>query len=129
MPTAGFFVKSTEAAGDHNLCYTIIPITIIISTHLGVCVLWKEKKSFLWDVLSFFWQDTRTYLSVYFFILLYINAKACVDIVYICLFDMKNNVMARSKSTLHTCTMHRCIIEIQCMCVGVFHRASHRHGS
>lgn len=46
-----------------------------------------------------------------FFILLYINSKACVDIVYICWFDMKNNVMDWWKSTWHTCTMCRCTIE------------------
>lgn len=43
------------------------------------------KIFFVWDFL----KDPCTSLPVYFFILLYIDATACVDLVYFCLFDMK----------------------------------------
>lgn len=80
-----------------------------------MCVLWKEN-----PFCGMFCRFLTRYMYVFvclFFILLYINSKACVDIVYICLFDMKNNLMARLKSTLHICNMHRCTIEDSvCVC-------------
>lgn len=50
------------------------------------------------------------YLSVYFFIV-YIDSTACVDLVYFCLFDMINDLMACMKPTLHICNIHQCTIE------------------
>lgn len=38
------------------------------------------------------------YLWVYFFIFLYIDSTACVDLMYFCLFDMKNVPMACIKT-------------------------------
>lgn len=48
---------------------------------------------------------------LFFYILLYIDSTACVDLMYFCLFDMKNVPMARMKPTLHICNICRCIIE------------------
>lgn len=58
-----------------------------------------------------FWEDKCTYLSVYFFILLYIDSTACVDLIYFRLFDMEHVLMACMKPTLHICNIHQCIIE------------------
>lgn len=55
-------MKSTEDLGYNHMC-----LTLIIYVHSVEC----------------------TSLPVYFFILLYIDATACVDLVYFCLFDMK----------------------------------------
>lgn len=40
------------------------------------------------------------YSLIYFFILLYIDSTACVDLMYFCLFDMKNVLMACIKKKL-----------------------------
>lgn len=102
MSQIGFFVKSTEDIG-----YNYMSLTSII--HEDVHSI--ERRSFLWDCVWFFWEDTCTYLSVYFFIWVYIDSTACVDLVYFCLFDMKNYLMACMKPTLHICNIHQCTIE------------------
>lgn len=75
---------------------------------MKMCVLLK-RQSLFWDCVAF-----EGYLYVFvclFFILLYIDSTACVDLVYFSLFDMKNVLMACMKPTLHICNIHQCIIE------------------
>lgn len=94
--------KSTEDIGCNYMSLTLI-------IHEDVHSI--ERRPFLWDCVWFFWEDTCTYLSVYFFIWVYIDSTACVDLVYFCLFDMKNDLMACMKPTLHICNIHQCTIE------------------
>lgn len=70
-----------------------------------------ERRSLCGTVCGF-WTDMCMYLCVYFFILLYIDSTACVELMYSCLFDMKKMFLWLVwKSTLHICNIYQCIIE------------------